>query len=82
MLIVWRRIRQMPMPAFIHSIEVHPLTQQIDKSKLRELILRTPTKNLLYLNINSMETRSLQNTLKELERFVGKGGAEVFVVRK
>ena len=58
------------------------MTQQIDKSKLRELILRTPTKNLLYLNINSMETRSLQNTLKELERFVGKGGAEVFVVRK
>ena len=56
------------------------MTPQIDKSKLRELILRTPTKNLLYLNINSMETRSLQNALKELERFVGKGGAELVVI--
>jgi hypothetical protein len=58
------------------------MTQQIDKNKLRELILKTPTKNLLYLNINSMETRSLQNALKELERFVGKDGAEVVVVVK
>ena len=57
------------------------MTQQIDKNKLRELILRTPTKNLLYLNINSMETRSLQNSLKELERFVGKGSAEVVIVK-
>ena len=57
------------------------MTQQIDKSKLRELIQKTPTKDLLYLHINSMESRSLQNSLKELERFVGKGGAEVVVVR-
>jgi hypothetical protein len=29
-----------------------------------------------------MESRSLQNALKELERFVGKSGAEVLVVVK
>ena len=70
----------MLMPAFIHSIEVHPMTPQIDKNKLRELIQKTPTKDLLYLHINPVEPRSLQNALKELERFVGKGGAGVVVM--
>jgi hypothetical protein len=56
------------------------MTQQIDKSKLRELIQKTPTKDLLYFHINSMEPRSLHNALKELERFVGKGGAELVVI--
>ena len=71
----------MLMPAFIQSIEVHPMTQQIDKNKLRELIQKTPTKDLLYLHINPMEPGSLQNALKELEKFVGKGGAEMVVSR-
>jgi len=57
------------------------MTQQIDKSKLRELIQKTPTKDILYLHINPMESRSLQNALKELERFVGKSSAEVVVVK-
>ena len=70
----------LPMPALIQSIEAQPMTQQIDKSKLRELIQKTPTKDLLYLHINPVETRSLQNALKELERFVAKGGAEVVVI--
>jgi hypothetical protein len=71
----------MLMPAFIQSIEVHPMTQQIDKSKLRELIQKTPTKNLLYLHINPMEPKSLDNALKELQKFIAKNGAEVVVVR-
>jgi hypothetical protein len=70
----------MLMPVFIQSIEVHPMTQQIDKSKLRDLIQKTPTKDILYLHINPVEPRSLHNALKELERFVGKGGAEVVVM--
>ncbi len=56
------------------------MTQQIDKSKLRDLIQKTPTKDILYLHINPVEPRSLHNALKELERFVGKGGAEVVVM--
>jgi hypothetical protein len=71
----------MLMPAFIQLIEVHSMTQQIDKSKLRDLINRTPVKDMQYLHINPMESRSLQDALKELERFVGKGGAEVVAVR-
>ena len=57
------------------------MTQQIDKNKLRDLIQKTPTKDLLYLHINPMEPRSLQYTMKELGRFVGKGGAEVYVLK-
>ena len=56
------------------------MTQQIDKTKLRELIQKTPTKDLLCLYINPIEPRSLQNALKDLERFVGKGGAELVVI--
>ena len=57
------------------------MTPQIDKNKLRDLINRTPVKDMQYLHINPMESRSLQNAMRELERFVGKGGAEVVVVR-
>ena len=56
------------------------MTPQIDKTKLRDLIQKTPTKDLLYLYINPIEARSLQNALKELERFVGKGAAELVVI--
>ena len=52
-----------------------------DKSKLRELIQKSPTKDLLYLHINPFEPKSLENALKELQKFVGKGGAEVVVVQ-
>ena len=58
------------------------MTPQIDKTKLRDLIQKTPTKDLLYLYINPIEARSLQNALKDLERFVAKGGAEVVVVER
>ena len=74
-------VQMATMPALIQLIEVHPMTQQIDKSKFRDLIQKTPTKDLLYLHINPMESRSLQNALKELERFVGKGGAEIVVLK-
>ena len=53
-----------------------------DKNKLRELIQMSATKDLLYLHINPFIPKSLESALKELQKFVGKGGAEVVVVRK
>ena len=53
----------------------------IDKNKLKDLIQRAPIKDLLYLHINPVEPRSLQNAMKELDRFVGKRDGEVVVVR-
>jgi len=52
-----------------------------DKNKLKEMIHKTATKDLLYLHINPVEPKSLENALKELQKFVGKGGAEVVVVK-
>jgi hypothetical protein len=53
----------------------------VDKNKLKELIQKSATKDLLYLHINPVEPKSLQNALKELQKFVGKGGAEVVAVK-
>ena len=53
-----------------------------DKTKIKELIQKSATKDLYYININSVEPKSLESALKELQKFVGKGGAEVVVVRK
>jgi hypothetical protein len=52
-----------------------------DKNKLKDLIQRAPTKNLLYLHINPVEPKSLEVTLKEIQKFVGKDGGEVVVTR-
>ncbi len=52
----------------------------VNKNKLKELIQKTPTKDILYLHINPVEPKSLEFALKELQKFVGKGGAEVVAV--
>jgi predicted nucleic acid-binding protein len=57
------------------------MIQNFDKSKLRELIQNSATKDLLYLHINPVEPKSLENALKELQKFVGKGGAEVIALK-
>jgi hypothetical protein len=53
----------------------------VDKNKLKEIIQKSAAKDILYLHINPVEPKSLQSALKELQKFVGKGGAEVVVVR-
>ena len=58
------------------------MTTTPDKNKLKEMIQKSTTKDLLYLHINPVEPKSLENALKELQKFVGKGGADVVVVRK
>ena len=57
------------------------MTTTPDKSKLRELIQKSAAKDLLYLHINPVEPKSLENALKELHKFVGKGGAEVVLIK-
>jgi len=53
-----------------------------DMNKLKELIQKSPTKDILYLHINPVEPKSLQSALKELQKFVGSGAAEVVVLKK
>ena len=58
------------------------MTTTPDKTKIKELIQKSAAKDLLYLHINLIDPKSLENALKELQKFVGKGGAEVVVVKK
>jgi hypothetical protein len=46
------------------------------------MIQKSATKDLLYLHINPVEPKSLEIALKELQKFVGKGGAEVMIARR
>ena len=53
----------------------------IDKNKLKEKIQKTPSKDILYLTVNPVESKSLQSALKEIEKFVGKSHVDVVVVK-
>jgi hypothetical protein len=54
----------------------------VDKNKLKELIQKVSNKDILYLHINPVEPKSLENALRELQKFVGKGDADIVIVKK
>ena len=53
----------------------------IDKNKLKEKIQKTPSKDILYLTVNPVESKSLQNVLKEIEKFVGREEVEILLIK-
>ena len=57
------------------------MTQKLDKNKIRDSILKARTQDLLYLTINTADKDSKKNVIAEVEKFVGKGGAKLVVVR-
>lgn len=54
----------------------------IDKNKLKAKIQKTPSKDLLYLTVNPADPKSLQTVLKQMEKYVGKGGVEIILIKK
>ena len=54
----------------------------IDKNKLKEKIQKTPSKDILYLTVNPVESKSLQSVLKAIEKFVGRDEVELIVFKK
>ncbi len=54
----------------------------VDKNKLKEMIQKSATKDLLYLHINPVEPKSLQSALKELQQFVSAGAADLVILKK
>ena len=58
------------------------MTQNLDKNKLKELIQRASKKDILYLHINPVETKSLENALRELQKFIGKNFIEIIMIKK
>ena len=57
------------------------MTQNLDKNKIRNSILKARAQDLLYLTINPADKDSKKNVIAEIEKFVGKGGVEVVVVK-
>ena len=53
----------------------------IDKKKITDKIQTTKPQDLLYLNVNPVETNSLKVAVKSIEGFLGKGGGEVILIR-
>jgi hypothetical protein len=54
----------------------------IDKNKLKEKIQKISSQDILYLTVNPVESKSLQNVLKEIEKFIGRDEVEFIVIRK
>jgi hypothetical protein len=57
------------------------MPQKLDKNKIRDSIQKARPQDLLYLTINPADKDSKKNVIAEIERFVGKDGGEVVVVR-
>ena len=57
------------------------MQQNLDKNKIRDSILKARPQDLLYLTINPADKNSKKNLITEIEKFVGKGGVEVVVVK-
>ena len=57
------------------------MQQNLDKNKIRDSILKARTQDLLYLTINPADKDSKKNVIAEIEKFVGKGGVAVVVVK-
>ncbi len=57
------------------------MPQNLDKNKIRDSIQKARPQDLLYLTINPADKYSKKNVIAEIEKFVGKGGGEVVVVR-
>ena len=57
------------------------MSQNLDKNKIRDSIQKARPKDLLYLTINPADKDSKKNVIAEIERFVGKAGGEMFVIK-
>ena len=57
------------------------MSQKLDKNKIRDSVQKARPQDLLYLAVNPTDKDSKKNALAEIDKFVGKGGGEVLVVR-
>lgn len=57
------------------------MSQNLDKNKIASKIQKTRPQDLLYLTINPADKDSKKNVIAEIEKFIGKGGGEISVVK-
>ena len=58
------------------------MNQNLDKTKLKELIQKAKPQDLLYVNINPTDKNSKNNALIEIEKFIGNGIIDIYVTKK
>ena len=58
------------------------MTQNLDKNKIRDSIQKARPQDLLYVVVNPADKDSKKNALAEIDKFIGKGGGKVSVVKK
>ena len=59
-----------------------PMTQKIDKNKIRDSVLKARQQDLLYVTVNPTEKDSKKNALAEIDKFIGKGSHEIVLLKK
>lgn len=58
------------------------MTQNLDKNKIRDEVQKARSQDLLYLTINPTDRDSKKNALAEIEKFFGKGGGKLIIIKK
>ena len=57
------------------------MSQRLDKNKIRDSIQKARPQDLLYLTINAADKDSKKNVIAEIQKFVGKGGGEIVILK-
>ena len=58
------------------------MSQKLDKNKIRDSIQKARPQDLLYLTINPADKDSKKNVISEIDKFVGKAGGKMLVIKK
>jgi hypothetical protein len=56
--------------------------QNIDKNKLKELIQKSKSNDLIYIAVHAADTKSLDAALQRIDKFVASYSADIIVLRK
>ena len=57
------------------------MSQRLDKNKIRDSIQKARPQELLYLTINPADKDSKKNVIAEIDKFVGKSGGEIVILK-
>ena len=57
------------------------MSQKLDKNKIRDSIQKARPQDLLYLTINPADKDSKKNVIAEIDKFVGKSGGEIVILK-
>ena len=57
------------------------MTQKLDKNKIRDSILKARPQDLLYVVVIPADKDSKKNAFAEIEKFIGRVGANIVLIK-